>query len=262
MKSVQQSGLSPGVLLEHVRKERDGYVILDDVSLSVGAGEIVGIHGSNGAGKSTLLEIMAGLYDQDSGTVDTFGLDSDEIDTGFVFQHSSASLFPWLSAAENAAFPLRAKGAGTEERRAAVEEMALGFGWQIPMEHPPHRMSGGEQQKVNILRSLIAKPQIVFFDEPTSDLDESSRKQFLRELQRLAAECRMTVFFISHDLEELVFLADKILHLSSNGARLGDGDAIELKCPWPRPRPISWLTETSFDDALIATRHELSKLPE
>jgi putative ABC transport system ATP-binding protein len=194
---------------------------LDEVSVSIPAGRFTAVLGPSGSGKSTLLHCLAGLDSVDSGTihlgdVEVSGLDERGLTRlrreriGFVFQ--SFNLLPTLTAAENIALPLRL--AGRTSDRAWLERLADAVGLRDRLRHRPAELSGGQQQRVAAARALVARPDVVFADEPTGNLDSRSGAELLALLRRSVDEFESTIVMVTHDpvaaghADEALFLAD------------------------------------------------------
>jgi NitT/TauT family transport system ATP-binding protein len=230
--------------LSHVYAGRDGQVpALKDISLAVGAGRFVVIVGPSGCGKTSLLMMMAGLRRQSSGTISIQGAPITAPDPnriGVVFQE--ASLFPWLSARDNVAFPLTLRGAPREERQQRADAMLdlvglTGFGARHP-----HELSGGMKQRVSIARGLVQDPPVLLMDEPFAALDEQTRMTMGHELLRIWSQTAKTVVFVTHSLTEAVYLADEVLVMSARPGRIIDRIAVDL----PRPRTYEMMGTETF----------------
>jgi ABC-type nitrate/sulfonate/bicarbonate transport system ATPase subunit len=207
--------------------------VLDGVSFTVGDGEFVAIVGLSGCGKSTLLSVLAGFETPDSGEVrvDDRPVREPRREAIFIFQQPS--LFPWLDLADNIVFGLDGEAAAARRARAAhyIELVGLqGFEHAFPRE-----LSGGMQQRAELARALIVKPEILYLDEPFGALDALTRLRMRAELLRILSEERHTVLLVTHDVEEALQLADRVLVLSPRPARVQH--VIEVK--QPRPRVLS-----------------------
>jgi NitT/TauT family transport system ATP-binding protein len=145
-----------------------------------------------------------------------------EIKFGYVFQNYREALFPWLRAFDNIAYPLKMKGIDKAERSARVEKLVARLGVRLDLNRYPYQMSGGQQQLVSIMRALIVEPEILFLDEPFSALDYEMTLFMREQLQKLFMETKTTTVLVSHDLEEAVYLADRVLLLSRHPARVAD----------------------------------------
>ena len=230
--------------LSHVYAGRDGQVpALENIALTVGAGRFVVIVGPSGCGKTSLLMMMAGLRHQSTGTISIQGAPITAPDpnrVGVVFQE--ASLFPWLTATDNIAFPLTLRGAPREERHRRADAMLnlvglAGFGARYP-----HELSGGMKQRVSIARGLVQDPPVLLMDEPFAALDEQTRMTMGHELLRIWSQTAKTVVFVTHSLTEAVYLADEVLVMSARPGRIIDRIAINL----PRPRSYEMMGTETF----------------
>jgi len=244
--------------MRDVSKSYGSVRVLSGLDLQIHKGEIVGLQGENGAGKSTVLNLIAGLSEVDRGTVSVFGSAPGRAKIGYIWQEARASLYPWLSGWENAALALTVTGAAKRERKQRVEDLMDRLSWDLPLQRKPHQMSGGQQQRICILRALVDEPDLVLIDEGFSDQDRLSKLRLLFDLQGLAKNNGMTVLFTSHALEETVFLADRSVCLRGQPAHIPSSGNVSISCPHPRPRPLSWSSEPSFDAALLEVRHSLS----
>lgn len=222
--------------IEHVSKhfhsKRNRLLVLDDISLSVGKGEFLCITGPSGCGKTTLLNIVAGLDPASKGRVLVNGAEikGPGIDRAVVFQEPA--LFPWLTVIENVEFPMKTAGISREKRRAeamkCLETVHLSkfAGAYI------HELSGGMKQRAALARALTMDSGILLMDEPFAALDSKAKEQLQEELQSIWCETKKTVIFITHNLSEAVFLADRIVHMSEDPGRIRDEYTIDI----PRPR--------------------------
>ena len=200
---------------------------LDQVSLEVAPGEFTCLIGASGCGKSTLLSLVAGLEEPTAGEVSTSGGR-----VAFMFQEPA--LFPWLTAAGNVELALRARGVGKAERRQRTGELLEtvhlgGFGGKRP-----HQLSGGMRQRVALARALAQDADVLLMDEPFGALDAMTRDVLHDELDRICADRRLTVLFVTHNVREAVRLGDRVVVLSSRPGRVID----EFAVPIQRPRRI------------------------
>jgi ABC-type nitrate/sulfonate/bicarbonate transport system ATPase subunit len=226
--------------------------VLDDVSFSVGDGEFVAIIGPSGCGKSTLLSVLAGFEATDSGEVriDDAPVREPRRDAIFIFQQPS--LFPWLDLADNVTFGL--DGESAEARRQLVAHYIALVGLEGFERAFPRQLSGGMQQRAELARALIVKPAILYLDEPFGALDALTRLRMRAELSRILSEERHTVLLVTHDVEEALQLADRVLVLSPRPARIQH--VVEVKLP--RPRTLSNPELVEMKAALL---RELGVLP-
>jgi NitT/TauT family transport system ATP-binding protein len=216
--------------------------VYDRFDLDIPRGELVSVFGPNGCGKSTLINMIAGLVPTDAGRVLFDGKPIREITFGYVFQNYREALFPWLSAFDNIAYPLRFKNITPHERRERVERLIAHLGVTLDFNRYPYELSGGQQQLVSIMRALVVDPEILFLDEPFSALDYEMTLYMREQLQRIFMESGTTTLLVSHDLEEAVFLADRVLLLSRGPARIAAYPSYGA----PRPRTPSTLSEPDF----------------
>jgi len=215
-------GLRPHVTIRGLSKRFDKAVIYDKFDLDIPRGELVSVFGPNGCGKSTLINMIAGLIPVDEGQILFDGMLLSEIKFGYVFQNYREAMFPWLRAFDNIAYPLKIKGVPRNERKDKVEQLVARLGVRIDLNKYPYQMSGGQQQLVSIMRALVVEPEILFLDEPFSALDYEMTLFMREQLQKLFMETGTTTVLVSHDLEEAVYLADRVLLLSRYPARVAD----------------------------------------
>jgi len=203
---------------------------------------LISVFGPNGCGKSTLINMIAGLVPADAGQILFDGRKLAAINFGYVFQNYREALFPWLRAFDNIAYPLKLKNVPPAERRSRTEKLVEHLGIKLDLALYPYQMSGGQQQLVSILRALVVEPEILFLDEPFSALDYEMTLFMRGQLQRIFLETGTTTILISHDLEEAVFLADRVLLLSRHPARV----AAFMPVAAPRPRTDATLSDPGF----------------
>jgi NitT/TauT family transport system ATP-binding protein len=223
-----------------------GVLALDGIDLEVPDGQFVAVVGPSGCGKSTLLSLVAGLRRPSRGAVLCDGAPITAPmprKIGMVFQE--ANLLPWLSAIDNVAFPLKLRGVPRTERRAAAVGMLKLTGLAGFEAKLPHQLSGGMKQRVAIARGLVQDPAVLLMDEPFASLDEQTRMLLGDELLRIWSETRKTVVFVTHSLNEAVYLADRVVVLSARPGRVVDDVGVDL----PRPRSFA-LTSTERFGAL------------
>jgi NitT/TauT family transport system ATP-binding protein len=209
--------------LQHVRA-------LDRVSFGVRDGEIVVLIGPSGCGKTTALRIAMGLDQASAGrvTVDGREVKGCGHDRGMVFQH--AELLPWLTAVENVMFGLEMKGV----RGAALDDTAMRYldlvGLRDSARRRPHQLSGGMKQRVGIARALAIDPKVLLMDEPFGALDAQTREAMQAELLEIHARTRKTILFVTHDLDEAVLLADRVVIMRAGRVQ----EVMTVKLPRPR----------------------------
>ena len=230
------------ITVRRLSKTFGAAAVYERFDVDIARGEFVSIFGPNGCGKSTLINLIAGLIPVDGGEILFGGKTLASTKIGYVFQNYREALFPWLTAWNNIEYPLKLMKLDPAERRTRVERLVSRLGIKIDLSRYPYELSGGQQQLVSILRALVVEPEVLFLDEPFSALDYEMTL-FMREtLQRLFLETRTTTVLVSHDLEEAVYLADRVLLLSRRPARVADDVAL----PLPRPRTDETLADTQF----------------
>jgi len=232
----------PHVTVRGLSKRFDKAVIYDNFDLDIPRGELISVFGPNGCGKSTLINIVAGLIAPEAGQILFDGMLLNEIKFGYVFQNYREALFPWLRAFDNIAYPLKMMQVAPAERRARTEKLVAHLGIKLDLNLYPYQMSGGQQQLVSIMRALIVEPEILFLDEPFSALDYEMTLFMREQLQRIFMETGTTTVLVSHDLEEAVFLADRVLLLSRHPARVADFTPVTAA----RPRTDATLSDPEF----------------
>ncbi|MGD9944342.1 MAG: ABC transporter ATP-binding protein [Burkholderiaceae bacterium] len=212
-----------------------GVVALQDISLSVSAGEFLAVVGPSGCGKSTFLQIVAGLLPASSGRVEVGARAVDGPPAGLVylFQQYTKSLLPWRRVIDNVAFAVEDRAdLSTAERRRYCEHYLELVGLADAAQRYPRELSGGMQQRVAIARALAAQPRVLLLDEPFSSVDALTRLELHRLMLRLWEQQRFTAVLVTHDVDEAVFLSDRIAVLSARPSRIDEVVVTGL----PRPR--------------------------
>jgi NitT/TauT family transport system ATP-binding protein len=246
--------------LDDVRKQFPGHgsptLALDGVSLAIKRGEFLAIVGPSGCGKSTLLQIAAGLLKASSGTIQLDGrpIAGPPAEIVYLFQQYTKSLFPWRRVGDNVAFPLERRALSSVERRDRVQSYLSMVGLAEFVNHYPWQLSGGMQQRVAIARALVAEPRILLMDEPFSVVDALTRIDLQNMILDIWHRQRdLTVVLITHDVDEAVYLADRIALLTRRPSRVSHIFEPGLR----RPRhPI----ETREHPAFLKFRHDLLSL--
>ncbi|HVZ31303.1 MAG TPA: ABC transporter ATP-binding protein [Polyangiaceae bacterium] len=200
------------------RTER--FVALEDVSFSVEPGEFLALVGPSGCGKSTLIDLLGGLTRPNSGQIllDGKPIAGPGLDRGIVFQQYA--LFPWRSALENVEFGLEAKRLPAKERRALAREHLALVGLSGFEDRYPHELSGGMKQRVAIARSLAYDPEVLLMDEPFAALDAQTRESLQDELLRIWEQSQTTILFITHGIDEAVYLGQRVAVMTSRPGRI------------------------------------------
>jgi NitT/TauT family transport system ATP-binding protein len=233
---------SAHVTIRGLTKRFTDAVVYDRFDLDIPRGKLVSVFGPNGCGKSTLINMITGLIPTDAGEILFDGKPLRDIKFGYVFQNYREALFPWLRAIDNIQYPLKLMKLPKAERRARTERMVAGLGVKIDLNRYPYELSGGQQQLVSIMRALVVEPQILFLDEPFSALDYEMTLFMRDQLQRIFVETGTTTVLVSHDLEEAVYLADRILLLSRRPACIADYVHYDAA----RPRTDATLSQHDF----------------
>jgi NitT/TauT family transport system ATP-binding protein len=208
---------------------------LGDISLRVEPRSFVSIVGPSGCGKSTLLQIIAGLLPPSGGEVRFKGnpVRQPPREIIYVFQQYTKSIFPWLTILGNVAFGLKHREQlPRDELEARCRDYIRLVGLQGFERYYPYQLSGGMQQRVAIARALVCQPEVLLMDEPFSSLDALTRAHLQQLLLRLWAELKITVLFVTHDIEEAIYLSQRVVVLSRSPATVGEDIVIDL--PYPR----------------------------
>jgi NitT/TauT family transport system ATP-binding protein len=241
----------PAVALDRVTKRyagNSGVLALDGISLTARPGEFVCLVGASGCGKSTLLNIVSGLDRPTSGAVAVDG------DAALMFQESA--LFPWLSALDNVATPLRLKGVGRKEREAQAREYLAAVHLADFADRRPHELSGGMRQRVAIARTLATQAPVLLMDEPFGALDAMTRDLLHDELESIWRQRNLTVLFVTHNVREAVRLGDRVVLLSSRPGRIVQ----EYDVSFDRPRRIEAPAVSALAGEITsALRQEVSR---
>ena len=198
--------------------------------------------GPNGCGKSTLINMIAGLVPIDRGEILFDGKSLKETRIGYVFQNYREALFPWMRTIDNIAYPLKLLGQPKREVDRRMEELVASFDVKFDLRRYPYELSGGQQQTASIMRALAPRPEVLFLDEPFSALDYEMTLFIREKLQEVFVQTGTTMVLVSHDLEEAVYLADRILLLTKRPTSIAEF----LTYDDPRPRTTATLSEPNF----------------
>ncbi|MDR7607405.1 MAG: ABC transporter ATP-binding protein [Armatimonadota bacterium] len=223
-------------------RRRDGTEVpaLAGVDLAVASSEFVSLVGPSGCGKSTLLLIAAGLLPPTSGRVVFEGDAGGRPRTAVVFQEFA--LFPWRTVLDNVAFGLEVRGVGRAERLERAAALVRQVGLSGFESRYPHELSGGMRQRVGIARALCVDPAVLLMDEPLSALDAQTRQLLQEDILRLWETTRKTVLYVTHNIQEAVFLSDRVVVMSRRPGRVRE----VLSVPFPRPRTEALLADPEF----------------
>jgi NitT/TauT family transport system ATP-binding protein len=229
--------------------------ILRGISMEVREREFVCIVGASGCGKTTLLRMMAGLLTPTAGGVSYRGtpVTGPRPDIAVVFQDYGRALLPWRTVAGNVELALESRRIPRSERPAIIQDMLARVGLADRKDAFPTQLSGGMQQRLQIARCMAQAPQVLLMDEPFGALDAMTRQSLQDEVARLCADAGVTVVFITHDLEEAIYLGDRVIAMDRQPGRLSETLDIALE------RPRNQLT-TREDARFLAYRHRLFNL--
>lgn len=245
------------IKIQNVSKNFDGVNVLNDFNLDIEPGSFVSLIGPSGCGKSTLLRIIGGLEHSSEGSV---FLDGEKItqagsDRGFAFQGSN--LFPWLTIKENVSFGLKARKI-YKEKKGDVSEMLKLVGLSGFEDSYPHQVSGGMQQRASLARAIVGHPKVLLLDEPLGALDAFTRMNLQDEILRIKNENDMTMLMVTHDVDEAIYMSDKVVVMSARPSRVEAVVDIDL----PRPRVRVQDTFTLYRNKILEYLNLGGKLQE
>ena len=211
-----------------------GHNAIAHLNFAIAPGEFVSIVGPSGSGKTTLLRIITGLLRPTEGSIEVAGKQVAGVpdDVAVVFQDYSRSLYAWMSVRRNIAFPLRRSRCSREERESRTAESLEAVGLTAHASRYPWQLSGGMQQRVAIARALAYRPRVLLMDEPFASVDAQTRADLEDLALSVHEQFEMTILFVTHDIDESVYLSDRVLVLSSPPAQL----LADIAVPLPRPR--------------------------
>ncbi|MDN5843258.1 MAG: ABC transporter ATP-binding protein [Alcaligenaceae bacterium] len=224
----------PMLAITQLRKVYEGggrtVEAIGDVTFSVGRGELVCIVGPSGAGKTTLLRCIAGLLAPTSGEVILAGKPVAGPSQGMavVFQEYGRSLFPWMRVKQNVGLPLKEKGKSADERHRLVEDSLDAVGLKDAGNAYPWQLSGGMQQRVAIARAIAYEPQVLLMDEPFASVDAQTRAELEDLVRTIWARLGVTIVFVTHDIDESVYLGDRVVVLSASPTTVMQDVSIDL----------------------------------
>ncbi|MDR1377749.1 MAG: ABC transporter ATP-binding protein [Synergistaceae bacterium] len=230
------------IRIEHLSKSYDseagngaGSNILDDINLDIARGEFHVFLGWSGCGKSTLLNIIAGFVPKSGGKVTVYGNDVEGPgrDRGVVFQNADAALFPWLTVQKNVEYGLRLSGTPKKERGETARKCIRLVGLELHENKYPDELSGGMKQRAQIARSIANDSEILIMDEPFGALDAQTRRLMQKEVISIWRETEKTILFVTHDIQEAVFLGQKV-SVMSRAPNATIIETIEIGVPYPR----------------------------
>jgi NitT/TauT family transport system ATP-binding protein len=229
-----------GVYKRFVTPAGGTYTALRDLNLRVQPGEFCAVVGPTGCGKSTTLALISGLEPPSAGDVRVFGEQVDGIGSGIGYVFQTDAVFPWKNVLDNVAAGPRFRGTPKSEAHTRAREWIARVGLAGFEQHYPHQLSGGMRKRVALAQTLITNPRIILMDEPFSALDVQTRTLMENELLALWAASGASVVFVTHDLEEAIAMADRVIVLTAGPATIKGSYAVDL----PRPRNVA---EIRFD---------------
>ncbi len=211
------------IAIEHASKSfgqgENRMLVLNDITLEVRKGEFLTFFGPNGCGKTTLLNMLVGIEPVDEGTL-RINSGADKPRVGYIFQDYRGNLMPWLTVAQNIAFPLKIRGLPKAERMAKVEALKDRFGFTVDLNARTYNLSGGQAQLTSILRALIIDPEILLMDEPFSALDFQTNLSLYDKVLKIWETTGVTVLLVSHDLDEALYLGERTVFLTQQPASI------------------------------------------
>lgn len=229
------------ISIQSLEKSFNDIEVFRDFSLHVEQGKITAIFGPNGSGKSTLLNILSGIIAKDAGnySIENF----DHFHFSYIFQNYRESLLPWRTNFENVALPLQIQGKSKSEIKWKIEELQNLFEFKIDWEQYPYELSGGQQQILAFMRALVINPKVLFIDEPFSALDYENNLRLRDHLQKYYMLFKPTILLITHNIEEAVHLAEKIVVFSQKPTKVLE----VIDNPLSYPRTVQSLSSQEFE---------------
>lgn len=275
MSEARKAGAEDALLeVTHLQKvyptASGGFEAVRDLHFSVPDGQFVCIVGPSGAGKTTLLKCIAGLLPITAGSVKLLGEEVTEPPAAMavVFQEYGRSLFPWMSVKANVELPLKSAGVSRADRHAAADEALLAVGLEDAGSKYPWQLSGGMQQRVAIARALAYKPKVLIMDEPFAAVDAQTRADLEDLMRRIWRQSGVTILFVTHDIDESVYLGERVIVLSNSPTIVQDDIMIDLPSPrnqlTTRSLPLFTELRTKIYEEIQAAKHnrgETSSIP-
>lgn len=244
MNSYQQNNGNIKIKIEHITKQFDNMLVLEDVSISLRENEFVSILGPSGSGKSTLFNVIAGLTQPDKGNII---IDNEDCTgkTGRVsYMHQKDLLLPWRKIIDNVALPLNVKGINKRDARAKVKPYFEIFGLEGFEDKYPFQLSGGMRQRAALMRTYMFSQDVILLDEPFGGLDAITKRKMQDWLIGVLKNLNASVLFITHDIEEAVYLSDRIYILSDRPAKIKE----EIQIDFGKGRNSDIVTTKEFND--------------
>jgi NitT/TauT family transport system ATP-binding protein len=236
--------LANDLAVSYSSRARNVSVAIDGLSLTVNAGEFISIVGPSGCGKTSLLRVVLGLVPASRGTLIVNGrrVTGPGTDRAMVFQQST--LLPWRTVLSNVSYGLDLRGVPKAEATARARRYIDLVGLADHHHSYPRELSGGMQQRVNLARALATESELLLFDEPFAALDAQTREYMQREVQDIWSLARTTAIFVTHDIKEAIYLADRVIVLTARPARVRESIVVDF----PRPRPLEIKRSQAFLD--------------
>lgn len=259
---ISDSGSNVKVSLEHIQmvyeSRKRNMIALQNINLDIKDGEFVVFIGPSGCGKSTLLRVIAGLLKPTSGQMLINGkpVNKPGADRAVVFQDDS--VFPWMTVEQNVEYGLKIRGIGKKEREETVNRFLSMVGLVRPGIHKmlPKELSGGMRKRVDMARAIANGPEMLLMDEPFGMLDAMTKEKLQMETLKIWEETGKTICFVTHDLEEAIFLADRIVVLGADPGHIH----LEIRPPFPRPRSADMKLTAEFQKQRKELQHILNVL--
>lgn len=233
--------MTTAISIRQLKKSFETVDVFNDFDMDIAVGEITAFFGPNGSGKTTLLNIISGVVAQDSGTISPAGMSS--LGLSYIFQNYRQSLLPWRTNFENVSLPLQIQKIHTEEIRQRVQSLQNIFEFKCDWSAYPYQLSGGQQQILAFMRALITEPKFLLIDEPFSALDYENNLRLREHLQRYFVNFKPTVILVTHNIEEAVHLANKIIIVSKKPTKVIQ----VIDNPLVHPRAIAYLKSSEFN---------------
>ncbi len=216
--------------------------VLDKFNLSVKENEFVCLFGPNGCGKTTLFKLIVGLLKPDAGEIKISESSPSTVNTSFIFQNYEETLLPWRNCLDNVSYPLETNGLSKKQARKIAHDHLIKLCSDFPQRKFPYQLSGGQKQMLAIYRALVIIPKLFLLDEPFNALDYTTRKSTEQKFLEIWERNRITTLFITHDVEEAIYLSDRVIVLSASPIKI----IKELIINIDRPRTSDVLNSTIF----------------
>lgn len=235
---------APAIELRDVTLQIGANTILSDINLTVQRGEVVSVIGPSGCGKTTLLNVVAGLIDGWTGAAETAQqrIVGPGPDRTVVFQEDA--VFPWMTVRRNVGYALELRKAPREQVDATIREMVKLVGLEGKEDMLPRQLSGGQRKRVDLARALAANPEVLLMDEPYAALDQMTKQRLQQEFRNAVLREQMTSLFVTHDLEEAIFVANRIVVMAAGPGRIQE----VVDVPFTEPRTSDLRTLPEFQN--------------